>query len=549
MDDEYKRNLAKYTNKLSIRAKCVIKGYTDSQSTPINKYLVSKAGLTDEFSRPFDADQWEQIAILISAIYNAPPILEPINLYQFYLPDYKEYTITEELKLEPSLRETSLNPILSTFFQSTTHNDEVLSLMGSFHGEGCCMRKITISNAPILDVSKFSAYEYQDEVMLPPYLIFRQEMPSSKEDITEYSPENVRINSKKVVDMNDPCHINSVILDIDQIKQTPHQDVSLHTNFSEVRPVCMHPGFLSYINIILDEFYTFKHQTKHGKGHICSVIILTAILYSTLKTQDADPEILSIAILTSLFHDSGRQGRDGKDLWEQESAKNARRKIAEKDEKTANIVSNMINAKEIDEIDDVYKSAFFAYKGADSIDIVRVVSVYSPEKNVASGQNEITDIFIRHLPFEFSDFTSIIALIENYTEGENLDSYLEDYFYTEEDEIEVKDGSIVYEYAGFFSRPNINFSNDDIQRISVETNKSVRKVRKDIIEEKNDVITNFYSTLKNGAKYFITKKYLKVDGRYFDDFLEILLFYLPYMPYTMVGMSNYIFPFTHRNLY
>jgi len=535
--------------KLSKKTLCAIRSYTDDQSTTINMSLLSRAGLSNDV-RAFDGTQWEKISLIISAIYNAP-LVDDSKLYQVYKPNYKEFILLDDLTLNTILREDASLPIINTFFQSTTKDPDVISFLSLFHEAGCCIREINVKNFPILDLSELSSYEFQKEVIVPPYLVFFQARLSEILEFEELVPDVVRENVRKVKNTSyGDCTDGGgyqYILDVERINKVQKTKVPLKVNFSTVTPYYILPEFVDYINKVITVFYCRK-PTHHGQAHICNTIILTLILYSSLlenRVENFDKEVLSTAIMTALFHDSGRDCKDGKDVWEEKSADNAKTYIPKACGVDGEIVGKLIHDPK--SAPAKYENAYLAYKGADSIDIGRVTK-YDPTKNPARDQNQKTNILIDKLPNEIGDFGVIINNIESYDPKYELEEYLDELFqYVEPDE-EDTNGNIILKDVSSFEK-KIIITKQDVAAKMTKENISEKRAIKELKVDAKDVLENFNTTLKASTRYFIENRYLKNEIRYFHDYIEILLFFIPYMPYTMGGLSNFIIPFIHRNLY
>lgn len=544
-----------YIRRLSEHAKCAIRSYTDTQSTTMNLSLISRAGLAEEFLKDFEPSEWERVAILLSAIYNAP-LVETITLYQFYKPNYEDYLIDKDLLLKKVVRERKgYRDIIGTYFQSTTKNPEVLKYLSPFHDNGCCFREINVSNMPILDLSNLSSYEFQEEVVLPPYIIFRQ-MRQGIKILSEHPAEDIKRCTLKLrnetyrhcKDGGDAQYM----LDESCMAESQLKGSTLVMAQDAVSPYCISPDFIEYINKKLEDLYSHERckKSNHGKAHISHVIILTLILYSSFfsnRTESFDDDTLQIALLSALLHDSGRECQNGIDIWESESADIARKHLPKP---ISDIVAAIIIQKDINESTHNYTAAYVAYKGADSVAIAKA-KTFIPEMNPAyKTSSKLTDILIEKLSEEYSvDFGNIIDSIEH---GEIPDEYDEEDMFEKEGNFK-RDGFVQYNYGIMTmfsnSRKSIRITKRDVDKKMEEEEMSRKDALRELKDDAVNTIATFFRTIRSAIMYFISKRYLQDDSRYFHDYLEILMFFLPYMPYTMTGLSNFIIPFKHRDLF
>lgn len=567
-----------YTEKLSDSAKCAIRAYSDSQSKIFNSHLIARVGLDVRVGCPnepalFDGGVWEQTALILSAIYNAPVVHE-LTVYQVYKPSFSEYcvatdlNILEDFKIRPVLKENTNGNILGTYLQSTTIDAGSLKYLGDFHEKTCCFRKITLVNFPVLNISDISSYTYQKEVVLPPYIVYENKLTSG----VMYS-EYTQIINDRIRNQYPYCSSgqDSYVLNRENLEKTPMHDVSLKSSDTVVRPYYITRGIVSYINHILNKLYTHAKcdvtRTSHGKAHICNTIIFTLIIYASFYGNDTtkfDRDLITVAIFSSLFHDAGRECRDGEDVWEKESGELAGQNLGEMDfdKNSTGIVIGIItgeadkryfdgNEELAKNLERRFQPSYAAYKGADSADIFRVKrDSYDPEYNPAYNVNGpfraytnrlLTVIKGEHnLVKEMDSFRIIVEYIET---GDDREEELED------DEMFEKTGdwgsTIQYNYD-----PQNSFTRNPIVLTVNNTDpKKIKGLRREAQEQAKDIIRKFFINIRRAKTYFINNKYLRTPGRYFDDYMEILIYFLPYMPSAMVSMSSFIIPFEHRKLF
>jgi hypothetical protein len=267
-------------------------------------------------------------------------------------------------------------------------------------GEICCVKKYTtepsqdiyVHTVPGLHVpSEVSIYPDQREIILPYDILVKYRGQSSvrgrilqrSDGQRQHMPHEAtrlghRTKYKNVHDLEDRLKSFS-------IEERSYEIVS--------RVIDRH--VMDYINDILMRYYNTGKAPAHNWQHIASVIFLTCILYAELCEihNISGYNSLIIAICASLFHDSGRE-KDGPDMWEKDSAKNAEKELHAffQDTETPIKVASFIHpTRDFTKLELPEMLAFLAYKGADSIDISRVM-VYKEELNPVKETHETCSV-------------------------------------------------------------------------------------------------------------------------------------------------------------
>lgn len=124
-------------------------------------------------------------------------------------------------------------------------------------------------------------------------------------------------------------------------------------------------------DLVIKEYYLPYNSHFHGYDHILRTIMSGFIFLGVYKELSNEPieELIAPVFYSCLFHDTGRKGRDGPDLWEKQSANIAERVLREvkEDEKLIDDVRNSIDIYNDEKLLDSIA------KGADSLDIMRVL--------------------------------------------------------------------------------------------------------------------------------------------------------------------------------
>jgi hypothetical protein len=590
-----------YIDGLSDMAKCYVYEYTkDSIHFSIDLAGAYGISTTENYQIGLLTGQmWEKIGLLISILYNAP-LRSDLELYSFYKEGYNDFSLSlPEPILTPIKREMEMAGNISTvpvIFTSTTTEKDVFQYFSSFHDETCCHRIIRIEYPfPILKVNELSSYPYQNEVILPPFIILKSNSKSTNTVIEEYSIEELQKCSQLIKGGQSYCGpsipYETRILNHECLSKYKHRPANLDTAGITISTIPMERSIVMYINTILNDYYfLFERENPdvvnprppclhhHGIIHICNTIAISMVLFLSLvqkeNTGSRDDVIneLRITILSSLFHDTGRKGRAGPDQWEAESADIAKKHLLEVIERPdiIDIISLNISTKV-----DVDRFSYYAYKGADSIEINRLRSydqIYNPfykkygHYNVLANSKTESSLVGSEKPgilvSEFESFTSIINIIlsDEHLEraykklinvGLNWEStvvadfytgnVLRDAFIVQNETVELKNNQrALFRTCLVYPTEKIKkYDNEE------EKNKNVRQAVRNLALKLNDFFLGILSLIR----LFHEKMYLKDNTRYFDDYWEILLAFLNFMPYTANELCKIIVPYEHRLLY
>ena len=579
-----------YIKKLSEKSKCVVYSYTNDSSSRIAKYLSRIYGITTEEDTTPDlrVTEWKEVSLLLSILYNAP-IKEPGTiLYQFYKESFNDflYAYQNSNVLTPIRREEGNNSItVPVVFNSTTQDKEVLKYFSSFHDKKCCFRIIQLIHPfPILDVTMLSAYSFQKEVILPPFIMIKSENQQTFK-INEYSEEDIKQCMGSTRTFPNLCpdeqrydtRLNHDCFE-DPLKTL--KPVDLEGTTSNIITLVLRRDVPKYINKILNEKYNlilYKDPAKHiradripkelhhhGVVHICNTITISIILFLNLaditneiNTREECERHLVITILSSLFHDVARIG-EGEDKWEVQSSEMAVKELAS---------SSDLNRSDIEKIKNNIISecsgnclSYYAYKGADSIDISRVTQ-YIKDNNPFYIQYGHNSILANEgaLDVEFKSLTSILTVIavndtttfddsfkeivinikyyeeeDNYTEFYDRDKPNNSDFFIENNVLKIKPGK-----KEIFAT-SLTYPTEPIDILATEE-ENVQNLQLKLVD--------FYTSIKAMSRHFVDNNYLKDPTRYFDDYWEILLAFLSLMPYTSKHLCKIIIPFVHRDLF
>lgn len=513
--------------------KLVLKKYSLSSSCYLNRYLASIAGVKKDIFPEFNVLHWEEIATITSTIYNAP--LQSGVVYQAFKPrfdDLDSETITPVKRKDAT---SSINLVIN----STTNDSHTLQYLTPFRDETCCVSAIFFHQFPILDISSISEYEYQNEVMLPPYIRVYTDS-KRKLILDEITTDNI---IKCTLTKGDKRILNKECLDR-PIKR------EIDTTRSVIKVIAFERQFMDSINTILRLYYNCDPRALHGFIHICNTMIISSVLFLDYVEQikqnipfDDVKKGLKNIIIAALFHDSGRNCRDGVDEWERKSLENMR-----------DVLSLTSPKNIVDEICDIMTSEnnvlHDIMKGADSIDIARTNS-YNPDRNPiahSTHYQNLNKILIRPdtLVEEFNSITEIMNTIIKSVKLHDTEA--------------INDLFINYQDLNF--NGTIEFPEDGVCTIDTEslipfsTYKGISKRYFDPITTppktfkrtvKEDIIA-FNESTKTMCSYFIEHGYFADENRYFDDYMEVLLCFLPVIPYTLVHLSKVIFPFKTRSV-
>ena len=271
-----------------------------------------------------------------------------------------------------------------------------------------------------------------------------------------------------------------------------------------------------------------------------------------MKDNDKARNHLYILICAVLFHDAGRECRDGTDIWEADSRRIAMLEINELNgpaflDSVSAILSNGPISGDNAVLRDIYK-------GADSIDIAR-----------AQGYNE--------------RLNPLYETYRQYTQKERLTS--EDTLVSEFHTIfQITSGILHSTAAASPDRPEDFFDDEEITGEDISDNFNLNAdictareeftfpifntyngfntiYPNELIEYDEDTdltdflsvkINEFIDSAKEVYDKFKENRYLQDETRYFDDYWEILLTFLPVFPYSLRHLSRVILPFEYKRI-
>jgi hypothetical protein len=512
-----------YYKKLSSKAKCVVRQYTGDSSTTMNMYLIENNELTKEKNGfNFSENTWEKISLLTSVIINAP--IGSTTVYHYHKKGYLEKT-----KRGDKILGEKANDIITTSFKSTTDNENVREFLTPFKNVGCCQRRINLVNFPIFKVGLDSSYKDQEEVILPPYILYKT-LNRNKITIHEYAEDIVKKCTKQIARKDFTRCIgghNDYVIDTTCIKNFTKQSDLVDTNYGIIKSEYINRKIIDEINKVLKKYYKCEPgKSYHGKLHICNTILLSILLLTEI-TDDFKPH-LETTILSSLFHDSGRECKDGPDKWQKESAS-----ISKLEVNSDIIYENIIDNPRKGEAG----VSYYAYKGADSIDIGRVIP-YDKKLNPLYGKfgKGVQNIISKSsLHDEFLALSYYMFKIET---GELADT-----------EIIIKKrrtpGKVVYiSHFDLFPKYVLKRVEKDFPITDKSTEDKIEKILTE-----GDIASDSIISMNAMCEYFISKGYLRDENRYFDDYYEIVLAFLPLLPTTSRLLPRIIIPFRHRDLF
>jgi hypothetical protein len=244
----------------------------------------------------------------------------------------------------------------------------------------CCFKWFHNDRLPLYNIPESDTfYPDQSEVIIP------------FDTVTEF----VNVDIQSAVLFRDRKPPVRTIQNQELYRTATHQDSDLETTainvyYYRVLSRTIKRELMDFINLMLKKYYFCDGRQNEGGGrrgtahdwkHISSVIIVGCALYSgicdgyEIDTRQDEYEIL---ILACLFHDSGRDCRDGEDFWEPESALIAKKEISYF-QPIAHLADKVYQVLTGQGKETLYK-VYLAYKGADSVDIGRV-KAYRPEYN------------------------------------------------------------------------------------------------------------------------------------------------------------------------
>jgi hypothetical protein len=308
-------------------------------------------------------------------------------------------------------------------------------------------------------------------------------------------------------------------IDDDCIKSQNKRRYDAKTLYYNYSNIYIPRDIIDIINKALS-YYTLG-KTYHNAIHGALVISTSMIIFSTLKNVFNNVNELVETMLTSAFHDAGRKGRDGVDIYEQKSGEIAKYHIS--GEMGENIALRILEGQNTLK-DDVY----YAYKGADSLNYPTTYNKnYNPlskySKKIICKDNILEEIpeianYQKNLIIEVVFLKKIYELI---TGNIKIEEWIDIYegVYDKEEEESALDLRLLFQYVKSYRRVTI---------------KEVQYIGSDILSL---------------CKYFQNNKYLTNNDRVFDDFWCILFCFLHFLPLHYRHLSYIQIPFRHPNLY
>lgn len=376
-----------YLDSLSDHQQRLVKDYTFESYNTLRNYLVSKINMCmfDNFDNTitdFTTKTTDDCLDLYSILINAPKIDVNIKLYHFFSETSKGKFIKvnslnseEPLKLKYKHTMDVNEKYLEPKFISTTYDPEVVKYLSGFSNysrssssQSCCHIEFIIPKGfPLLFIpQEYSYYPYQKEVLIPYGLLFKVTQTKLK-TLSLYSP----------TDMEEL--INNKVRSIRIKENATLEEKTFNTQEVLLDVKLISKKNIEFINNKLRDYYYIYYPNEHDYRHIARVIITSLLLVKIYEeiTRQKYSNIIYGVMFVGLFHDSGRKGRDGEDIWEEESAK-----ITTKELSMLNIsdeyIENISKAIHDPEDDNLLHMIF---KGADSLDIIRVISYYKKELN------------------------------------------------------------------------------------------------------------------------------------------------------------------------
>lgn len=361
----------RYLNRLSIEDRELLTNYTLDYYKILTNYLVSRINMCmfspyDSTTVDFTPETTDLSLKLYKILINAPRIEFDIKLYHFFshIGKYNRFikvnSINETIGLKYKHKLDEGDKYIEPKFISTTYDPNVLKFLSGFsnYKSSCCYIEFIVpSGFPILMIpEEYSFYPYQKEVILPYGMVFR--VLSRKSSILKlYDPRDLldRIdkNGTRSIVVKDGANLIDKNMSSQQIKL----DVKIINKYN-----------IQFINSMLFDLY-YKHSPNaHDHLHITRVMLSCLVflkLYEDI-TMRRYTKLIYPVLYTALFHDSGRLGRDGIDLWERDSAEIAK--------------SNLYSLGLSDSIIEMISKAIYnpdsknilhmIFKGSDSLDIM-----------------------------------------------------------------------------------------------------------------------------------------------------------------------------------
>ena len=363
---------------LSDARKAIIREYTANSSTAVNNYLRNQIMVIPEFS----CDKAFKTMIINSIIYHLGQIRP--ECYSAF--DKDTYLVsTENNPTERASVPTGSKVLESAFLSTVPTREDLITVSNFFNREdSCCLKSIrNTTRMPFLDISSVSHYPDQRELLLPYGIVMKYNERSYTNVTYYYGVPQGHLFERQ----GEQYRLRNTVI-VNGIVQTPVERPVLTYEYNILSTMVRRP-LMNYINMILKTYYftpePCQDNTSHEWSHICSVILLATIIYSSLIEAEGrriNIHNLNILILSCLFHDIGRECKDGVDD-ETISANRAYSLLSGHPQwgRYAESVKAVINSKmPFDMLDFTLQNIRLACKGADSIDIGRV-NTYNPRLN------------------------------------------------------------------------------------------------------------------------------------------------------------------------
>lgn len=516
---------------------------------------------------------------LQSLILNAPVSQLETNLYNLFAENLSLPIIDNKCAFHflPIELHKGQNSILNIIFTSATTDQNVIQYMDRFVTVGpgtnfCCVQEIKVpSGIPMIYVEDISSYKWQKEAIMPALLstIKQSSTPYSvnfKKHAMDYNvPDYFYDNTKKI--LNDGRQYYTL-----PTKELKYVELETFKNNMTVTSIFIDRNHIDNINEILSN-YGLDSGRHHNAIHGCIVISTSIILLKFISDTPTKKEILE-TMYTSAYHDAGRHGADGIDIYERESA-NMALNGGYLDETGAENMSRRIVEEADDKLTD---NIYYAYKSSDSLDYpgkydrqYNPLNSYDPVRG-----NKCLDAFLSHSDTDISMSNEIkfIRLLTQCIAGpqiiesgksreqqikDHFDIYFEDYdemTFSFDDPYQTKiiikdydaDSYNDYNFIDIAHLPETVFEDqlNFLQLFNVRI-RSIAKNNKYSIYEYIREFTEIIYSLKLICLDYIERDYLKDKTRVFDDYWEILTCVMPFMYLHFTNLPDLLVPYRPKD--
>lgn len=357
----------------------LISEYTADSHQLVNEYLFIR--------NQFNGSKIDDFKILKALDLNRIILLDPSSHPMNTLSVSNNDSMSYYIGINDHNRKTvpSGSKILDMAFTSSTDlsSSELYHLSKFFSRETCCLKNIHNDTVPFYKIPReLSYFPDQSEVLIPFDIIMEYSNKTMTKSCLSPHGTNERYDKKTQKKFTDR-------------KDCQDHDVPTY-NYTVLSQV-LDRTIVDYINSVLKRHYVCNSRSEHDWKHICSVILLGCILYGGMCDIDNEsPQIdeYNIIILCCLYHDVARHCKDGPDLWEKESAELAKEELSHTPFKKyvddiylILSIGGCFPPESIDRLEPRLKRMYLSYKGADSIDIIRVGNYYHTSNPLHSVPN------------------------------------------------------------------------------------------------------------------------------------------------------------------